>query len=296
MGVASQLLSTFARKPVFGYKAMVYAILSIGFLGFLVWGHHMFMSGMNPYSAMAFATLTMCIGVPSAIKTFNWIGTLWGGKIHFTTAMMFALGFVSLFVTGGVSGIFLGQPALDLYFHDTYFVVGHFHMIMGVAAIFGMFAGTFYWFPKMFGRMMNEVLGKIHFYCTFVGVYCIFTPMHYVGLVGNPRRYSDFSNVNYLAGVMPLHHFMTYAAYFTASVQILFIINLFWSMFKGPIAPPNPWNATTLEWTIPSPPPFDNFAGVHPVVYHGAYEYSVPGAATDFIMQTDPAVVPGSSH
>ena len=146
---------------------MVYAILSIGFLGFLVWGHHMFMSGMNPYSAMAFSVLTMCIGVPSAIKTFNWIGTLWGGKIHFTTAMLFALGFVSLFVTGGVSGIFLGQPALDLYFHDTYFVVGHFHMIMGVAAIFGMFAGTFYWFPKMFGRMMNETLGKIHFYCTF---------------------------------------------------------------------------------------------------------------------------------
>ena len=151
MGVTSQMLSTFSRKPIFGYKAMVYAILSIGFLGFLVWGHHMFMSGMNPYSAMAFSMLTMCIGVPSAIKTFNWIGTLWGGKIHFTTAMMFALGFVSLFVTGGVSGIFLGQPALDLYFHDTYFVVGHFHMIMGVAAIFGMFAGTFYWFPKMFG-------------------------------------------------------------------------------------------------------------------------------------------------
>src|SRR5678810_813406 len=173
MGVTSQLLSTFSRKPIFGYKAMVYAILSIGFLGFLVWGHHMFMSGMNPYSAMAFATLTMCIGVPSAIKTFNWIGTLWGGKIHFDTAMMFSLGFVSLFVTGGISGIFLGQPALDLYFHDTYFVVGHFHMIMGVAAIFGMFAGTFYWFPKMFGKMMNETLGKIHFYATFIGVYAL---------------------------------------------------------------------------------------------------------------------------
>src|SRR6476620_183200 len=166
MGVASQLLSTFSRKPIFGYRAMVYAMLSIGFLGFLVWGHHMFMSGMNPYSAMAFATLTMCIGVPSAIKTFNWIGTLWNGKIRFTTAMLFALGFVSLFVTGGISGIFLGQPSLDLYFHDTYFVVGHFHMIMGVAAIFGMFAGTFYWFPKMFGRMMNETMGKLHFYLT----------------------------------------------------------------------------------------------------------------------------------
>src|SRR6058998_2198479 len=202
MGVTSQLLSVFSRKPIFGYRAMVYAIFSIGFLGFLVWGHHMFMSGLNPYSSMAFATLTMAIGVPSAIKTFNWIGTIWNGKIHFDTAMMFALGFVSLFVTGGISGIFLGQPALDLYFHDTYFVVGHFHMIMGVAAIFGMFAGTYYWFPKMFARMMNEPLGKIHFYASFIGVYSIFTPMHFVGLAGNPRRYSDFSNVEYLAGLM----------------------------------------------------------------------------------------------
>src|SRR5258706_8103892 len=199
MGVTSQLLSTFARKPIFGSRAMVYAILSIGFLGFVVWGHHMFMSGMSPYSAMAFSVLTMTIGVPSAIKTFNWIGTLWGGQIRFTTAMLFALGFVSLFVTGGISGIFLGQPALDLYFHDTYFVVRHFHMIMGVAAIFGMFAGTFYWFPKMFGRMMHEGMGKLHFYLTFIGVYAIFTPMHFVGLAGNPRRYSDFSNVEYLA-------------------------------------------------------------------------------------------------
>jgi len=208
--------------------------------------------------------------------------------------MMFALGFVSLFVTGGLSGIFLGQPALDLYFHDTYFVVGHFHMIMGVAAIFGMFAGTFFWFPKMFGKMMNETLGKIHFYCTFVGVYCIFTPMHYVGLMGNPRRYADFSNVTYLAKAMPLHQFMTYAAFFTATAQLIFVFNLFWSMWKGPKAPMNPWNCTTLEWTVPSPPPFDNFAGLHPVVYRGAYEYSVPGVSADFIMQTDPSNVPAS--
>ena len=295
MGVASQLLATFSRKPIFGYKAMVYAILSIGFLGFLVWGHHMFMSGMNPYSAMAFATLTMCIGVPSAIKTFNWIGTLWGGKIHFDTAMLFALGFVSLFVTGGISGIFLGQPALDLYFHDTYFVVGHFHMIMGVAAIFGMFAGTFYWFPKMFGRMMNETLGKIHFYFTFIGVYCIFTPMHYLGLVGNPRRYSQFTENEFLGPLMPIHNFMTYAAYITAAAQIIFLVNLIWSIKKGPKAAINPWNSTTLEWAIPSPPPHDNFGGVHPVIYRGPYEYSVPGADRDFIMQNDPAGVP-SEH
>ncbi|HUO30905.1 MAG TPA: cbb3-type cytochrome c oxidase subunit I [Bryobacteraceae bacterium] len=288
MGVTSQLLSTFARKPIFGYKAMVYAIFSIGFLGFLVWGHHMFMSGMSPYSAMAFSVLTMAIGVPSAIKTFNWIGTVWGGQIHFTTAMLFALGFVSLFVTGGLSGIFLGQPALDLYFHDTYFVVGHFHIIMGVAAIFGMFAGTFYWFPKMFGRMMNETLGKIHFYITFIGVYAIFVPMHLLGIAGNPRRYADFTNFDFLGKLIPIHTFMTHAAYLTAAVQLIFFFNLFWSMKKGKPAPMNPWNATTLEWTIPSPPPFDNFGGRHPVVNHGAYEYSVPGAPRDFIMQTDP--------
>jgi cytochrome c oxidase subunit I len=298
MGVTSHLLSTFSRKPIFGYKAMVYAILSIGFLGFLVWGHHMFMSGMNPYSAMAFSLLTMCIGVPSAIKTFNWIGTLWGGKIQFTTAMLFALGFVSLFVTGGVSGIFLGQPALDLYFHDTYFVVGHFHMIMGVAAIFGMFAGTFYWFPKATGKLLNEFLGKLHFYLTFIGVYAIFTPMHFLGLVGNPRRYADFTNVEFLGKLIPVHQFMSYAAYFTAGVQVIFLINLFWSIKKGKPSGANPWNSTSLEWSIPSPPPFDNFAGVHPVVNHGPYEFSVPGVARDFIMQTDPPSVASdrSSH
>ena len=289
MGVASQLLSTFSRKPIFGYRAMVYAILGIGFLGFFVWGHHMFMSGMNPYSAMAFSILTMSIGVPSAIKTFNWIGTLWGGRIRFETAMLFALGFVSLFVTGGISGIFLGQPALDLYFHDTYFVVGHFHMIMGVAAIFGMFAGTFYWFPKMFGRMMNETLGKIHFYLTFIGVYAIFTPMHFLGIAGNPRRYADFTNFEFMGKLMPVHTFMTWAAILTATAQIIFVFNLVWSMKKGRTAPVNPWEATTIEWTIPSPPPFDNFAGKHPVVNHGPYEYSVPGAPKDYIMQTDPA-------
>jgi len=289
MGLASQMLATFSRKPIFGYRAMVYAILGIGFLGFFVWGHHMFMSGMNPYSAMAFSILTMSIGVPSAIKTFNWIGTLWGGRIRFTTAMLFALGFVSLFVTGGISGIFLGQPALDLYFHDTYFVVGHFHMIMGVAAIFGMFGGTFYWFPKMFGRMMNETLGKIHFYLTFIGVYAIFTPMHFLGIAGNPRRYADFTNFEFMNKLMPIHTFMTHAAIFTATVQLIFVFNLFWSMRKGAKAPMNPWESTTLEWTVPSPPPFDNFGGKHPVVNHGPYEYSVPGAAKDYIMQSDPA-------
>ena len=291
MGVVSTVLATFSRKPVFGYRAMVYAILAIAGLGFLVWGHHMFISGMNPYSAIAFATLTMSIGVPSAIKTFNWLGTLWGGKIQFTTAMLFALGFVSLFVTGGLSGIFLGQPTLDLYFHDTYFVVGHFHIIMGVAAVFGMFAATFYWFPKMFGRMMNETLGKVHFYLTFLGSYAIFMPMHFLGMAGNPRRYADFTNFEFLGKLMPVHVFVSHAAYFTAGVQVLFLVNLFWSMWRGPRAAANPWNATTLEWTVPSPPPHDNFGGVYPVVQQGPYEYSVPGAARDFTMQTEPAAV-----
>ena len=294
MGVASQVLSTFSRKPIFGYKAMVYAMLSIGFLGFMVWGHHMFMSGMSPYSAFAFSILTMCIGVPSAIKTFNWLGTMWKGRIRFQTPMLYAIGFVSLFVSGGLSGPFLAQPVLDIQLHDTYFVVAHFHLIMGVAAIFGIFAATYYWFPKMFGRMMNETLGRIHFFITLAGTYAIFMPMHYLGMAGQTRRYSQFTEVAYQAKLMPLQRFITIAAIITISAQIIFLINLFWSMFKGPKASDNPWEATTLEWTTATPPPHDNFGGVTPVVNHGPYEYSVPGAPRDFVMQTDPATV--SSH
>jgi len=292
MGVASQLLSTFARKPIFGYKAMVYAIMTIGILGFVVWGHHMFMSGMSPYSAFAFSIMTMCIGVPSAIKTFNWLGTLYKSKIRFQTPMLYAIGFVSLFVSGGLSGPFLAQPVLDIPLHDTAFVVGHFHLIMGVAAIFGMFAGMYYWFPKMFGRMMNETWGRVHFVLTLIGTYSIFMPMHYLGMAGQPRRYSQFTEVAYLAHLMPLNRFITYAAILTIGAQFIFVINLFWSMFKGPKASDNPWEATTLEWTTATPPPHDNFGGHTPVVYHGPYEYSVPGAAKDYIMQTDPAGVP----
>ena len=294
MGVASQLLSTFSRKPIFGYKAMVYAIMAIGFLGFMVWGHHMFMSGMSPYSAFAFSLMTMAIGVPSAIKTFNWLGTIHGGRVRFQTPMLYAIGFVSLFVSGGLSGPFLAQPVLDIPLHDTAFVVGHFHLIMGVAAIFGMFAGTYYWFPKMFGRMMNETWGRIHFFITLAGTYCIFMPMHYLGMAGQPRRYSQFTELNYLHQLMPLNTFITYAAIITIAAQFIFLFNLFWSMFKGPKATDNPWESTTLEWITATPPPHDNFGGHTPVVYHGPYEYSVPGAAKDFIMQTDPATV--ASH
>ena len=289
MGVASQILSTFSRKPIFGYKAMVYAMLSIGFFGFMVWGHHMFMSGMSPYSAFAFSILTMCIGVPSAIKTFNWLGTMWGGRIRFQTPMLYAIGFVSLFVSGGLSGPFLAQPVLDIQLHDTAFVPAHFHLIMGVAAIFGIFAATYYWFPKMFGRMMNESLGRIHFFITLAGTYAIFMPMHYAGMAGQTRRYSQFTEVAYLQKLIPLNTFITYAAIITIAAQLIFVINLFWSMFKGPKASDNPWEATTLEWTTATPPPHDNFGGVTPVVNHGPYEYGVPGAPKDFVMQTDPA-------
>jgi cytochrome c oxidase subunit 1 len=288
MGVTSQILSTFSRKPIFGYKAMVYAMLSIGFFGFMVWGHHMFMSGMSPYSAFAFSILTMCIGVPSAIKTFNWLGTMYKGHIRFQTPMLYAIGFVSLFVSGGLSGPFLAQPVLDIQLHDTYFVVGHFHLIMGVAAIFGMFAATYYWFPKMFGRMMNETWGRVHFFLTLAGTYAIFMPMHYLGVAGGTRRYSQYTEVAYLQKLMPIHAFMTYAAIITIAAQFIFVINLFWSMFKGPKASDNPWEATTLEWTTATPPPHDNFGGVTPVVNHGPYEYGVPGAVRDYVMQTDP--------
>jgi cytochrome c oxidase subunit 1 len=292
MGLCSQLLSVFSRKPIFGYKAMVYAMLSIGFLGFMVWGHHMFMSGMSPYTAFAFSIMTMGIGVPSAIKTFNWLGTLWHGRIRFTSPMLFAIGFVSLFVTGGISGPFLAQPVLDIYLHETYFVIAHFHLIMGVASIFGIFAATYYWFPKMFGRMMNEPLAKLHFWLTFIGAYAIFMPMHYYGMSAGLRRYSQSTEVAYILKLLPLQRFITVAALITIASQFVFLFNLFWSMFKGAKASDNPWEATTLEWTTATPPPHDNFGGRTPVVKNGPYEYSVPGAPKDFVMQNDPEIKP----
>jgi cytochrome c oxidase subunit 1 len=297
MGATSHILATFARKPVFGYRAMVAAIFAIGLLGFFVWGHHMFISGMSPYSAVAFSIITLSIGVPSAVKTFNWLGTLWGGKIRFTTPMLFAIGFVSLFVAGGITGLILGQTSLDLSAHDTYIVLAHFHLVMGVASIFGMFAATYFWFPKMFGRMMNERLGQFHFWITFIGVYCIFVPMHVMGLVGMPRRFSQFTEYEFLKSLPPLVKFVTISAIVTASVQLVFYFNLIWSYFKGKKAGANPWEATTLEWVTPSPPPHDNFAGHAPTVYRGPYEFAVPGAANDFLMQTEPegALAPAGS-
>src|SRR6184192_159225 len=219
MGATSHILSTFARKPIFSYRAMVFAIFAIGMLGFFVWGHHMFISGMSPYSAVAFSILTLSIGVPSAIKTFNWIGTLWGARIRFTTPMLFAIGFVSVFVAGGITGLVLGQTSLDFFFHDTYFVTAHFHLVMGVASIFGMFAATYFWFPKMFGRMMSESLGKIHFWVTFLGVYAIFVPFHAMGMLGMPRRYAQFTEYEFLKNSHSLVLFVTVAAIITVVAQ-----------------------------------------------------------------------------
>jgi cytochrome c oxidase subunit 1 len=248
-GAVSVIFSVFARKPIFGYRAMVMATISIAVLGMLVWGHHMFISGLNPYSALAFSILTIAIAVPSAVKTFNWLATLWGGQIEFTSPMLYALGFISVFVTGGLSGIVVGQPGLDQYFHDTYFVVAHFHMIMGVAGVFTLFAATAYWFPLLFGRMMNETLGKVHFYLTFVGVYAIFLPMHFAGFAGNPRRYADFTSFDFLAPLMPLHRWITWAAYCTAVAQVIFLVNLVWSVVKGRTASHDPWGVKSGEWS-----------------------------------------------
>ena len=289
MGVTSHLLSVFARKPVFGYKAMVGAILAIGGLGFMVWGHHMFVSGMNPHAGFAFSTLTTAIAVPSAIKTFNWVATLYGGKIRYTTPLLFSVGFVSLFITGGLTGPILAQPVLDAYLHDTYFVIAHFHLIMAMAGVFAIFSATYFWFPKMFGRMMNERLGRMHFWITLFGAYATFMPMHLLGIAGHPRRYSDLTGVQYVAAMAPLQKFITVAAIVTILGQIIFLVNLFWSMRRGPVAAANPWECTTLEWTLLSPTPAGGFGEKQPQVNHGPYEYSVSGAEKDFTMQDAPA-------
>jgi cytochrome c oxidase subunit 1 len=288
MGITSHILSTFSRKPIFAYKAMVIAIFSIGFIGFIVWGHHMFASGMSPLVGMVFSMLTLTVGVPSAIKVFNWLATLWGGKIRCTAAMLYSLGFVSFFVSGGVTGLLLAQPAIDVYLHDSYFVVAHFHIIMGLAAVFSIFSALHFWFPKMFGRHMNETLGKVHFWITIVGVYSVFIPMHFLGMAGAPRRYAQFTEFTYLKNLQPLAIHITWAAFVTGTAQLILLFNVFWSLRYGRRATANPWEATTLEWVIPSPPPHDNFGEFDPVVHHGPYEYSVPGAPTDFTLQTSP--------
>jgi cytochrome c oxidase subunit 1 len=251
MGIVSTVIAAFSGRPIFGRRGMIYATMAIALLGLLVWGHHMFISGLNPWSAIAFSVLTMAIGAPSAIKTFNWIATLWlaRGELRLTTPMLFALGFVSVFVTGGLSGLFLGQPQLDAYFHDTYFVVAHFHIIMGIAALFGIFAATFYWFPLLFGKVLNETLGKVHFYLTFVLAYATFLPMHFAGFAGNPRRYADFTSFDFLGPLQVLQKGITHSAFALAAVQLIFLANLFWTLLRGPAAPADPWDAAASEPT-----------------------------------------------
>jgi cytochrome c oxidase subunit 1 len=288
MGIVSHILICNMRKPMLSHKVILYSLMSLGFLSYMVWGHHMFVSGMNPFSALVFSFPTLVITIPSTIITLMWLGSLYGSHLRINSASLFCLGFISMFVSGGVSGFFLAQPSIDIYLHATYFVVGHFHMVMGVAAIMGIFAGTYFWFPKMTGRMMNETLGKWHFFFTLIGTYAIFMPFHYLGLAGNVRRYSAFTD-DYLVPLLPVHKFITYSALFTGAAQLIFLYNLIHSRFRGPKAPANPWECTSLEWSTPSsPPPFDNFGGQHPVVYHDPYQYGVKSSTGDYLMQTSP--------
>jgi cytochrome c oxidase subunit 1 len=286
IGIIATILPVFTRRPLLGPKALIGSMVAIGFLSYMVWGHHMFVSGMNPFSANIFSIPTLIITIPATIMTLLLTASLYGAKMRFDTPALFCLGFISVFISGGISGFYLAQPSLDTYLHATYFVVAHFHFVMAVASLFGVFAGTYFWFPKMFGRMMSESLGRWHFWLTFLGVYCVFMPMHYLGLVGNVRRYSAFVD-DYLAPLIPVHRFITIAALLTGAAQLIFLWNLIWSRFRGPVASENPWEATSLEWSTTSPPPFDNFGGKHPVVYHGPNELGVDGPdGTDFLMQT----------
>jgi len=288
MGVVSDILANFSRKPIFGYKAMVISIVAIGALSFVVWAHHMFTSGMNPYFAFWFAIATLAIAIPSAVKTFNWMLTLYGGNLWFTTPMLFAIGFVSTFVAGGLTGIHLGNTAVDIPLHDTYFVVAHFHLVMGVSAILAIIAGIYYWFPKAVGRMYNETLGKIHFWITFVGTYAIFFPMYWLGAAGMPRRYFTNVSVTQLPeSSQDLNVFITIATLIVGAVQLLFAFNLVWSAIRGKKAEGNPWKAASLEWQTPDTPPKHGNWGAHdPVVHRWAYDYSVPGASSDYTPQT----------
>ena len=288
MGIVSHILITNMRRPMLSHRTLIYSFGALAVLSYMVYGHHMFVSGMNPVSSLVFSFPTLIITIPSTIVVLIWLGSLYGSKLRINTASLFSLGFVSMFISGGVSGFFLAQPSLDIMLHATYFVVGHFHMVMGVAAMFGIFAGTYFWFPKMYGRMMNETLGKIHFWITFVGAYCIFMPFHYLGLAGNVRRYQAFV-VEYMQPLIPVHRFITIAALVTGAAQVIFLVNLVYSRYKGEVAPLNPWEATSLEWSTPSsPPPFDNFGGKLPVVYHDPYQYGIEGSTGDYVMQDSP--------
>ena len=288
LGITSEVIATNSRKPIFGYKAMVVSLLGITVLSFIVWAHHMFVSGMNPFLGSIFMFLTLIIAVPSAVKVFNYLATLWRGNLIFTPGMLFSIGLVSFFISGGLTGVFLGNSAIDIQLHDTYFVVAHFHLVMGSASFFGLMAGVYHWFPKMFGRMMDAKLGYIHFWLTFVGVYMVFFPMHYIGIAGFPRRYYSWTNYEFTNMYTDLNMFVSVAAFITFAAQAIFLFNFFYSMYRGRKATLNPWSSNTLEWTTPLHPGHGNWPGEIPTVYRWPYDYSKPGAAEDFIPQTVP--------
>ena len=288
LGLVSEIIAVNSRKPIFGYKAMVGALIAIAFLSFIVWGHHMFMTGMNPFLGSVFTFTTLLIAIPSAIKVFNYLATLWRGNIRFTPAMLFAIALVSTFITGGLTGLILGDSALDINVHDTYFVVGHFHIVMGLSAIFGMFAGVYHWFPRMYGRMMNKNFGYIHFWGTFISAYGVFFPMHFLGLAGLPRRYYTNSAFPMFDGLADINSVITFFALSGAVFQLIFLFNFFYSIFKGTKSVQNPWRSNTLEWTAPIERMHGNWPGEIPHVYRWPYDYSKPGADEDFVPQTEP--------
>jgi len=288
LGIVSEVMSVNTRKPIFGYKAMVGAMLAIAFLSFIVWGHHMFITGMDPFLGSVFTFTTLLIAIPSAVKVFNYLATLWKGSIRFTPAMLFTIAFVSTFITGGLTGLILGDSALDINVHDTYFVVGHFHIVMGLSAIYGMFSGVYHWFPKMYGRMMNKKLGYLHFWVTFISAYGVFFPMHFLGLAGLPRRYYTNSAFPMFDNLTDINSIITFFAIVGGLVQLVFVFNFFYSIFKGSKASTNPWEANTLEWTTPIERIHGNWPGEIPSVHRWPYDYSKPGADKDFVMQTEP--------
>ncbi len=288
LGITSEVISTNARKPIFGYRAMVGSILAIGFLSFIVWGHHMFVTGMNPFVGAVFTFTTLLIAIPSAVKAFNYLTTLWKGNLRFTPAMMFAVGMVSTFITGGLTGIILADAALDINLHDTYFVVAHFHIVMGLSAVLAMFAGVYHWFPKLFGKMMNKNLGYVHFWLTFISAYGVFFPQHFQGLAGVPRRYYSYTEFPIFSDFADLSVLITVFAIIGGVAQVIFAYNFVYSIFRGPKSPQNPWKSNTLEWTTPVEHIHGNWPGELPVVHRWAYDYSKPGKEDDFVPQTVP--------
>ena len=309
MGIASELIAVFSRKPIFGYRSMVYAMISIAFLGWIVWGHHMFQSGMQPGLGSVFMTTTMLIAVPSAIKTFNWLGTMFRGSIRFTTPMLHGIAFVSMFVIGGLSGIYMANTPVDIFIHDTYYIVAHIHYIVFGGSLFAIFGGIVFWFPKMYGRYMNDVLAKIHFWLTFIAFNCTFFPMHILGIGGHMRRIANPTQYEFLKepttikflmwqfefqGFVGMNIFITMSAFTLGVAQLILVFNFFWSIYRGKVAEQNPWQVNTLEWEAPTPVPHGNFVQI-PTVYRGPYEYSVPGEESDWISQAQPEHAPATS-